>query len=128
MEFEQEYEEILQNIELEIVTYYRQEPELIDLEVQNSIEWVARLYGGEAEGKTLSPRPINGLSAEVAHRVKDKCDMLKQLSIDGVIHTSATPAEITACLKRILSSIKFWNKKNGRQGYLEYIAKFIDNY
>jgi hypothetical protein len=38
MEFETEYEEILQNIELEIVTYYRREPELIDLEVQNEIE------------------------------------------------------------------------------------------
>jgi hypothetical protein len=127
MEFEQEYEELLQNIELEIFTYYHQEPDLIDTEVQTAIEWVSRLYGAEAEGKTLSPRPIKGLSAEVANRVKEKCDMLKQLSIDGLISTSATPAEITACLKRIRSSIKFWNKKSGRQGYLNYAAKFFPN-
>jgi hypothetical protein len=50
---------------------------------------------------------------------------VKQLSIDGTISTSATPAEITECLKRILTSVKFWNKKNGRQGYLEYVAKFF---
>ncbi len=125
MEFETKYQELLQNIELEIVTYYHQEPELIDLEVQNGVEWVARLYGGEAEGKALSPRPIQGLSAEVANRVKDKCDTLKQLSIDGLISTSATPAEITACLKRIASSIKLWNKQGGRQGYLKYVSKFF---
>lgn len=124
-EFETEYEEILQNIELEIVTYYRQQPELIDLEVQAAIEWVARLYGGEAAGKVLAPRPIRGLSAEVANRVKEKCDLLKQLSSDGLISTSATLAEISECLKRILTSVKFWNKKNGRQGYLEYVAKFF---
>jgi hypothetical protein len=124
MTIETEYQEILQNIELEIITYYRQEPELIDLEVLTGIEWVTRLYHGEAQGKTLSPRPISGLSAEVANRVKDKCDILKQLSIDGAIATSASPAEITDCLKRIQSSIKLWNKQ-GRQGYLKYIAQFF---
>ncbi len=124
MTIETEYQEILQNIELEIITYYRQEPELIDLEVLTGIEWVTRLYHGEAQGKSLSPRPISGLSAEVANRVKDKCDILKQLSIDGAISTSATPTEITDCLKRIQSSIKLWNKQ-GRQGYLKYIAQFF---
>ena len=95
--------------------------------MQTAIEWVARLYGAEAEGKTLSTRPIKGLSGEVASRVKEKCDILEQFSIDGLISTSATPAEITACLNRIRSSIKFWNKKSGRQGYLNYIAKFFPN-
>jgi hypothetical protein len=127
MDFETEYAEILQNIELEIISYYRQEPELIDLEIHTAIEWVARIYGGEAAGKILAPHAIRGLSAEVANRVKEKCDLLKQLSIDGTISTSATPLEITNCLKRILTSVNFWNKKNGRQGYLEYIAKFLSN-
>ncbi len=125
MTFEAEYQEIFQNIELEIITYARQEPELIDLEILTGVEWVARLYGGEAAGKTLSPRPINGLSAEVANRVKAKCDILKQLSIDGLISTSATAAEITECLKRIQSSIKLWNKQGGRQGYLKYVSQFF---
>jgi hypothetical protein len=123
MSIETEYEEILQNIELEIITYYREEPELIDLEVLTGLEWVTRIYGAEAQGKTLSNRPIRGLSAEVANRVKEKCDLLKELSIDGMI-SSATAAEITACLKRLQSSVKFWNKQ-GRQGYLNYIGQFF---
>jgi hypothetical protein len=126
MSIETEYEEILQNIELEIITYYREEPELIDLEVLTGLEWVTRIYGAEAQGKTLSNRPIRGLSAEVANRVKEKCDLLKELSIDGTISTSATAAEITECLKRIQSSVKLWSKQ-GRQGYLNYIARFFSS-
>jgi hypothetical protein len=125
MTFETEHESIFQNIELEIVTYYHQQPELIDAEVLTAIEWVNRIYTAEVQGKTITLRPIRGLSAEVANRVKDKCDLLINLSDNIGDFQSATPAVIAECLKRLQSSIKFWNKQHGRQGYLNYIVQFF---
>jgi hypothetical protein len=36
-----------------------------------------------------------------------------------------TPQELIDCLKRIQSSVKFWNNQSGRQGYLNYISRFV---
>ena len=33
--------------------------------------------------------------------------------------------EIVAVLKRIRKSVRYWHKKAGRRGYLEYIDQFI---
>jgi hypothetical protein len=33
--------------------------------------------------------------------------------------------DIGACLRRIQKSIDFWNKRNGRQGYLSFVAQYV---
>ena len=45
---------------------------------------------------------------------------LKELELEKL-----EPSEIVACLKRIQSSVKFWTKKHGRQGYLKFVGKFL---
>ena len=89
MNVEEQYQDVLQNLEEAIIAYYRENPELIDLEVEDE--------SGEIQ--------------EVG---------LKELELEQL-----KPSEIVACLKKIQSSVKFWTKKHGRQGYLNFATKFI---
>ena len=36
-----------------------------------------------------------------------------------------TVDEIILCLKRILKSVKRWNKEGGTQGYLNFIVQYV---
>jgi hypothetical protein len=135
MSFEEEYQDVLHNIESAIVMYYREHPDLIDAEVEAGLEWLSKYYSAQAQGKTSSYRKPKGNSAQVAEAVKVVCDWRLEreklsatdekgnrveLDID-----SKTPSEIVACLKRIKSSIKLWTKKGGRQGYLNFVKQYI---
>jgi hypothetical protein len=133
---EQEYLDVLQNMEFEIIRFYQEEPDLIDAEVLAAIESLARFYSGEAEGRTVRLRPLRGTSAEVMTRVQAVCEWRlgrgsipdeseeDSQSFDSEIEPK-TPLEIAECLKKIQSSIKFWTKEHGRQGYLNYVRRFI---
>jgi hypothetical protein len=121
MKVEEEHFDVLQNMEFEIVQIYRSTSDLIDAEVLNEIK------GGFA----ASPK-VKGISATVAAAVKDICELRlgrgSKLDEKADLFDATVPKtvqNIVDCLKRIQSSIKFWTKKNGRKGYLEYISKFI---
>jgi hypothetical protein len=38
---------------------------------------------------------------------------------------TVTAAELVLCLKRIRKSIDFWTKEGGRQGYLNFVSKYV---
>jgi hypothetical protein len=133
MTFEKEYEAVLQSLESAIAQVYQASPELVDLQVQTAINYLVRIYNAEAQGKTASPPHPKGISGEVADSVQVICELhLGRAELEdeaGQPLTLDIPAktasEIVACLKRIDSSIKFWNKKSGRQGYLDFINGFF---
>jgi hypothetical protein len=136
MSVEEEHLDVLQNLEFAIVEVYRKTPDLIDAEVLTAIESLVRIYGAEAQGKSLRSRPLGGMSQSVADIVQVFCELRLGRSpiADPPIEPDDRPGGdlptislevLVDCLKRIQSSIKFWNKKNGRQGYLNYIQQFI---
>jgi hypothetical protein len=136
MSVEEDHLDVLQNLEFAIVEIYKKNPDLIDAEVLTAIEALIRIYGAEAQGKTIGSRPIRGLSQSVAESVKFFCEVrlgrstLTDSPIEptdpSIGHLPTISLEIlVACLKRIQTSINFWTKKNGRQGYLDYILRFI---
>ncbi|MGI0486761.1 hypothetical protein ACN4EK_15075 [Pantanalinema rosaneae CENA516] len=132
MAIEEEHQDVLQNLEFAIINLYRQTPDLIDAEVLTAIEALIRTYSAEAQGKSVSNRPIRGLSQTVAEAVKQMCEFRLGRShpVDAESDLGELPPPISvdilvACLKRIQSSIKFWSKREGRQGYLNYVQQFI---
>lgn len=135
MNIEEEYQDVLQNLEGAIIRYYRSNPELIDAQVKTAIERLVKIYGAEAVGKTSSYPAPRGVSGEVANRVKQICEWRlgrekivgedeqgqeRELEIETL-----EAKELVECLKRIMSSIKLWTKKGGRQGYLEFVGQFL---
>lgn len=132
MAIEEEYEDVLQNIESGIIQIYKENPDLIDAEVATALEALVRIYGAEAQGKSISTRPIRGVSKKVMESVQQICEWrLGRATIGnpkGKLAKAPPTVEvdaIVACLKRIQSSIKLWTQKGGRQGYLNFVSQFI---
>jgi hypothetical protein len=131
--FEEKYEDVLQNIEFGIVQIYRAHPEMTDAEALNAVEAAIRFYQAEANKRNPPPLRLSPLAQEAFNSAKAMCEwrmgrthMLdeKNQPVD-VEMTPRTVDEIVACLKRIRRSIEFWNKRGGRQGYLNYVIEFL---
>jgi hypothetical protein len=127
MAVEDEYLDVLQNIEFGIMQVYRETPDLIDAEVANAVDALVRIYEAEAQGKTVSSRPIRGITKQVMTAIQDMCEIRLGRAESPFEESmpSVTPTEIVACLKRIRASIKLWTGQGGRQGYLNYVQQFV---
>ncbi len=58
-------------------------------------------------------------------KVEDESGEITEVAAAEMELQKLEPSEIVACLKRIQSSVKFWTKKPGRQGYLNFVGKFL---
>jgi len=128
-QFEDKYLDVLQNIEAGIVHVYRAHPEMTDWDALRAVEALIRAYQQKREFQPgLKP-----LQQEVYGLVKIMCDWRlgetqflddKGKSVDLPMKPLER-SEIIACLKRIRRSIENWNKRGGRNGYLEFVKQFI---
>ena len=132
--FEQEYEDVLQNIEFAIVNTYRERPEEIsDWSVEAALDALLRAYGAEHTGRTLRPARLSEAEQTIYDRVKGMCEW--RLGREQLLVENAPPAmpeiepktldEIVACLKRVRTSVKRWHKSGGRRGYLDFVSKYV---
>jgi hypothetical protein len=128
--FEETYLDVLQNIEFAIVSVYRENPDLLDYDVDKAVNLLWTEYRNEKQDRTM-PAPQLAVNAQKVYvRVKSMCEWRlgrRNLEKDGQpVEMDIKPLtldEIMACLKRIRKSIELWTKQGGRQGYLY----FIDN-
>lgn len=138
MRVQEEHQDVLHSIEFAIIQVYRQVPELIDAEVQTAIEALIRIYGAEAQGKSIATRPLKGVTKQVMEGVQAMCEWRLGRAqpkdpaigiVQDIDEVNSLPPKtadnILACLKVIQLSIKFWTQKGGRQGYLNYVKPYI---
>jgi hypothetical protein len=135
MAFEDEYMDVLHNIELAIIQIYSEHPELVDSQVDTAINSLIRVYAAEQRGRNAPKLRLSELEKTVYDHVEALCGL--HLGRETMTDESGkpledppeipvrTPEEIIACLKRIRKSIKLWTKELGRQGYLNYIKQFL---
>ena len=129
---EEEYLDVLQNIEFAIVSVYREKHDLLDYDVDKVLNLLWTEYRNEKQDRT-APAPQLGVNAQLVYaRVKSMCEWrlgrqnLEEKKDGQPVEMGIKPLtldEIMACLKRIRKSIELWTKQGGRQGYLY----FIDN-
>jgi hypothetical protein len=135
MVFEEEYEDVLKNIETIIIGFYKQNPELIDSEVDAALDWLIKYYRAVSQGRSGRYSTLKGIPAELAENLQAICEVLlgqsslkeneKLTAFKKLKIRIVNPTEIADCLKRLKSSVKFWTKRKGRQGYLNYVKSFI---
>ena len=127
---EDQYMDVLQNIETAISDTYRDRPDLTDYDVMRVLEALVDDYRGEKIGRP--PRPVNLSDRErlLADTMRPMCEWRlgrgpRAAEPDVPQPPPITPDEIILCLKRLLKSVKFWNKDGGRQGYLSFISQYV---
>jgi hypothetical protein len=135
--FEEQYQDVLQNIEFAIVSVYRENGELSDWGVGAALDGLIRAYGAEERGRDAPVLRLAELEQKVYNRVRGMCEwrLGRQALIgdeqageqpDGLeLPEPVTQGEIVACLKRIRLSLKRWSKQGGRRGYLDFVSQYI---
>jgi hypothetical protein len=124
MQFEEQYEDVLQNIEFGIVSVYREHPQMVDHTAMRALEALIDHYATQKIGRAPKRVALDALETATFDRMKAMCDW--RLGSDNEIRVNPiTVDEILQCLKRILKSTHRWNKKSGQRGYLDFVAKYI---
>jgi hypothetical protein len=116
-----------------IVSVYREQPALLDYEVDKALDALIRAYQAEQQQRPRVAPVLPALPQTIYERVREMCEW--RLGRENPFKAEAggevpqpepyTLAEIVACLKRIRKSVQKWSKREGRQGYVRFITEFI---
>ena len=128
---EEDYLDVLQNIESAITMVYQTHADLTDYEVDKALTALIQTYRNEPIGKAAVP-PSGILPALVYEGMASMCEWRLRRS-SPFNEQGKSPAmpdpisteEILLCLKRLRKSLGTWTKPGGRQGYLNYSSQFL---
>ena len=131
--FEEEYEGVLQNIEFAIVSVYQHQPTLVDFDVENALDALIRTYQAQQLNREPPAVALSALAQLVYSGAQSMCEWRigreSPFALEGPTQIPApepiTVNELIACLKRIRKSVRTWNKRGGRRGYLEFASQFF---
>ena len=132
-EIEEEYADVLQNIESAIVSVYREHSELLDYDVENALNALIMAYHAEQQHRASRLVKFTPLAQQVYGRVRSMCEWRLGREEPFVAESGAgmdqpsplSLAEVVMCLKRLRKSVQFWTRQGGRQGYLRYVNHFL---
>src|SRR5258707_58190 len=129
MKVEEEYFDVLQNLEWAIVNEFRQDRSILDMDAREAVAALARIYEAEAESRGASRSRLTSRAERIFQAVKTICEWRlgrgEDVPMPEPIGTPLKPAELVLCLKKIRSSVELWNKRNGRQGYPEFVSGHV---
>ena len=130
---EDQYLDVLQNIETAIVSVYREHDDLLDYDVDKVLNLLWTEYRNQKQNRPAPVSKLNENAQLVYDRVKHMCEWrlgrLNKEKNQGWSRVKPEPItidEIMDCLKRIRKSVDLWTKQGGRQGYLYFIDNNID--
>jgi hypothetical protein len=130
------FPDLLQNIESAIFSVYRSQPDLLDLDVIDALDALVRTYAAEQDSRFPPKLRLAERAALVMDVARKMCEWrlgratLQEGGADTRIPAEGANgvADILLCLKRIRKSVHTWNEQAGRQGYLDYIAAFFEQF
>jgi hypothetical protein len=114
MGMEDDYLDVLQNIEFGIIAEFRKDQSILDSDALDAVNALVRYFDVGRHGARLGVR-----AQRIFDSVRDIVNWRMEQHNEGP--PPNTTAEIVECLKRIASSISFWTVERGRQGYLSFV-------
>ncbi len=126
--FEEQYLDVLQNIEFALVSIYKEHPDMIDADAGNAISSLIRLYQAEQRGRTTLEIRLNPIAKHACKCVQVMCEWRLGRSVgpsSEIVTKPKSVDEIVLCLKRIHKSIETWNRDGGRRGYYNFVSQFV---
>ncbi len=117
MSFENDNLDLLQNIEAGVIAEYRENKNIRDAHVYKALGMVLEVTKKKLQGKVIPLPEAGEIETGIAKTV------IEILTLRSF--TNEDLKKNIFALKKIMKSIKFWNKKRGARGYLTYIDKFF---
>jgi hypothetical protein len=135
MRIEEEYSDVLHNIESAIVAVYDDKPGLVDRDVLKAIDKLIGAHEKEKRNRDGFTSAPSGRTRDVYEQCRRICEwqLGRQLLNEGERGNDdprpgeLSVAELISCLKRLRRSIRLWHKQGGRQGYLTYVRQFLSD-
>ncbi len=131
-EVEDQYLDVLRNIEAAIAGAARAETGAVDAHVAAALDGLLRGYQAEARGKPAPAVRLTPPAQAVYLAAKSMCDwrlgretLVNEEGVAQSLPRALTLDEIAACLKRLRRSVETWTKKNGRRGYLDFVSRYV---
>lgn len=132
---EEEYVDVLQNIEAAIVGIFDDNPRIVDRDVLAAVDALIKVYTREESGREIqSPGPPGRARTiyQQCHRICEWRLGKRPLNEGEPLKDDPQPGELSVseiilCLKRIRKSIRLWHAHAGPQGYLKYVRQFLSN-
>lgn len=132
MKLEDQYTDVLQNIEFGIVMTYRNNLGMSDPDVMRMLEALIDKYAAEKIGRAPRHFSLSDVEKALLENVRRMCEwrMGRGTLTDFPEKARVAPKpisidEIVLCLKRVLKSVKRWNEDGGRRGYLDFIVQYV---
>ncbi|WP_257296188.1 hypothetical protein [Endozoicomonas sp. YOMI1] len=139
VEFTEEYEDVLQNLEYPIMNFYYQNPILEDWDVKRALEATIEHYRAEFVNRPSKTKNLSLFEQQLSSQLITICEWrLGRATLDDVAAMTEgytyqfkeddfikTSEELQKCLKRIIKSVKRWNRVGGKQGYLNFTAQYF---
>lgn len=133
MRVEEEYADVLQNIESAIVTVFDSKSDLVDRDVVAAIEWLIKGYTRVQSGHDVPSIGPPGRARIVYEQCRRICEWrLGRQPLNEGERSEVDPnvgelslSEMILCLKRLRKSVRLWHAQGGPQGYLKYVRQFL---
>jgi hypothetical protein len=127
MGLEDQYLDILKNMEAAIAEVFRETGDLTDLQVMPALDALIQHYRDVARNYIPKVIPLGQNESLVFKRVQEICEILlgKTEPLQHIEPKILQPDAIVACLRKIRKSVERWNDLNGKQGYLHFISNFV---
>ncbi len=132
MSIEEQYTDVLQNLELAVAQAYQSHPEMTDYAVLRAYEALVQTYSAEIQGRDPKPVRLSDLETELMQAIKSMCEVrLGRSQLPGADKEAAVEmpaidvATLILCLKRLAKSVEKWTKRGGRKGYLDFMSQFV---
>lgn len=123
--------DVLYHIEVMVLQSWTRDPSLIDLEVADVFDALARRYVLEERGQSTKPLRLSAKAERLYEALLEISEALAgrrsppKETTHLLFRTDVQPSELATAFKRLSRSVATWSERGGRQGYLEYISEFL---
>ena len=117
-QFEDKFLQELQLIEFSIILVYRNNGDVYDSQVERALNAAINDLKAKQRNTIAKVNSLSGADLELYNAITDSYTALLE-------DPSFTVENAIDCLKRLRKSVQRWTKQLGRQGYLDFVSRFV---
>lgn len=128
---------LLHTIEQTVINLYDEFPRMVDNDIEFAYEKLAAYFKAQIGGKEVDePESSKDLRQDLMDEILNAIDLREEIQADNVVinnpeirHGERLIPNLaflySIAFKRLKDSAKFWRKKDGKKGYLNFVSNYV---